>query len=53
MCKILKGDFERNAAFGHRTRLEFITDISGAGTLTTRLQAAASQDSLYGDYLCG
>ncbi|WP_373547048.1 iron uptake porin [Chamaesiphon sp.] len=32
------GDFERNPAFGHRTRLELITDING-GTLTTRLQA--------------
>jgi Carbohydrate-selective porin, OprB family len=36
---VFSGDFERNAAFGHRTRLEFITDINGAGTLTTRLQA--------------
>jgi|GEM_PF-1698089 len=36
---VFSGDFERNAAFGHRTRLEFITDINGTGTLTTRLQA--------------
>ncbi|WP_310419273.1 iron uptake porin [Chamaesiphon sp. OTE_8_metabat_110] len=35
---VFSGDFERNAAFGHRTRLELITDING-GTLTTRLQA--------------
>jgi hypothetical protein len=32
------GDFSRNTAFGHRTRLELKTDING-GTLTTRLQA--------------
>ena len=32
------GDFDRNPAFGHRTRLELSTDIGG-GTLTTRLQA--------------
>jgi Carbohydrate-selective porin, OprB family len=32
------GDFERNPAFGHRTRLELKTDING-GTLTTRIQA--------------
>jgi Carbohydrate-selective porin, OprB family len=32
------GDFDRNTAFGHRTRLELATAI-GEGTLTTRLQA--------------
>jgi Carbohydrate-selective porin, OprB family len=32
------GDFDRNPAFGHRTRLELSTDI-GSGTLTTRLQS--------------
>ena len=32
------GDYSRNAAFGHRTRLELKTEI-GSGTLTTRLQA--------------
>ncbi len=32
------GDYSRNTAFGHRTRLELITDING-GTLTTRIQA--------------
>jgi Carbohydrate-selective porin, OprB family len=32
------GDFSRNTAFGHRSRLELKTDIGG-GTLTTRLQA--------------
>lgn len=32
------GDFSRNTVFGHRSRLELKTDISG-GTLTTRLQA--------------
>jgi hypothetical protein len=32
------GDFSRNTAFGHRSRLELKTDI-GSGTLTTRLQA--------------
>jgi hypothetical protein len=32
------GDFDRNTAFGHRTRLELATTI-GEGTLTTRLQA--------------
>ncbi len=32
------GDYSRNSAFGHRTRLELKTDING-GTLTTRLQA--------------
>jgi Carbohydrate-selective porin, OprB family len=34
----LGGDYNRNTAFGHRTRLELKTDING-GTLTTRLQA--------------
>jgi Carbohydrate-selective porin, OprB family len=32
------GDYSRNTAFGHRSRLELKTDING-GTLTTRLQA--------------
>jgi hypothetical protein len=32
------GDFDRNTAVGHRTRLELSTAL-GAGTLTTRLQA--------------
>ncbi|WP_309731391.1 iron uptake porin [Chamaesiphon sp. OTE_75_metabat_556] len=32
------GDYSRNTAFGHRTRLELKTEI-GSGTLTTRLQA--------------
>jgi hypothetical protein len=34
----VSGDYSRNSAFGHRTRLELKTDIGG-GTLTTRLQA--------------
>jgi Carbohydrate-selective porin, OprB family len=34
----LDGDYSRNSAFGHRTRLELKTEI-GSGTLTTRLQA--------------
>lgn len=33
------GDFSRNTAFGHRTRLEFKTSIGDSGLLTTRLQA--------------
>jgi hypothetical protein len=45
------GDFSRNTAFGHRTRLELKTDING-GTLTTRLQAvglgAANQNPTVG-----
>jgi Carbohydrate-selective porin, OprB family len=32
------GDFSKNAAFGHRTRLELKTNL-GSGILTTRLQA--------------
>jgi hypothetical protein len=32
------GDFERNPAFGHQTKLELSTDING-GTLTTQLEA--------------
>ena len=32
------GDYNRNAVFGHRTRLELKSDIGG-GVLTTRLQA--------------
>ncbi len=34
----LSGDYNRNTAFGHRTRLELKTEI-GSGFLTTRLQA--------------
>jgi hypothetical protein len=33
------GDFSRNTAFGHRTRLELKTAIGESGLLTTRLQA--------------
>lgn len=33
----LSGDISRNAALGHRTRLELVTGL-GSGTLTTRLQ---------------
>jgi Carbohydrate-selective porin, OprB family len=34
----LSGDIGRNAIFGHRTRLELVTEL-GPGVLTTRLQA--------------
>lgn len=34
----ISGDFDRNVAVGHRTRLELSTAL-GEGTLTTRLQA--------------
>ncbi len=34
----ISGDFDRNVAVGHRTRLELSTTL-GEGTLTTRLQA--------------
>jgi Carbohydrate-selective porin, OprB family len=35
----ISGDFSRNTAFGHRTRLELKTNIGESGLLTTRLQA--------------
>jgi hypothetical protein len=40
----LSGDIGRNAIFGHRTRLELVTEL-GPGVLTTRLQASGLGES--------